>query len=88
MDYTANDGVIQSALGIRQLETQLKRELAGKVAELQLVPRERGLVLRGFSASFYGKQLAQQTLMAATDLPLVANEIEVHARKSRLDEFD
>jgi hypothetical protein len=38
--------------------------------------------------SFYGKQLAQQALMAATDVPLVANEIEVQTRECRLADLD
>jgi hypothetical protein len=62
---------------IQELESHLRRRLAGRVAELQIIPHDRGLVLRGRSLSYYAKQLAQHTLMTVTDLPLLANEIEV-----------
>jgi hypothetical protein len=39
--------------------------------------RERGVILRGRSRTFYEKQLAQHALMQITRLPILANEIEV-----------
>ena len=37
-----------------------------------------GIVLRGFTRTYYLKQLAQQAVMNLTDLPILANEIEVY----------
>jgi hypothetical protein len=66
-----------SSIEVQELEAQLQHRLVGRVSNLHLIPQDRGLVLRGRSLSYYAKQLAQQTLMAVTDLPLLANEIEV-----------
>jgi hypothetical protein len=41
------------------------------------VAEEDGLLLRGYSHSYYVKQLAQHAVMQATNLRIVANEIEV-----------
>jgi hypothetical protein len=60
-----------------QLEVHLQGQLNGRVRDLRLVPRGRGLILRGRSRSYYGKQLAQHAVMEAVSLPIVANEIEV-----------
>ncbi len=43
----------------------------------QLIVQNEGLVLRGQARSFHAKQLAQQAVMEATDLPIIANDIEV-----------
>lgn len=60
-----------------QLEVHLQSQLNGRVRDFRLVPRGRGLILRGRSRSYYGKQLAQHAVMDAVNLPIVANEIEV-----------
>jgi hypothetical protein len=60
-----------------QLEIHLQGQLNGRVRDFRLVPRGRGLILRGRSRSYYGKQLAQHAVMAVVSLPIVANEIEV-----------
>jgi hypothetical protein len=62
---------------LRQLETRLQGELGGRVRELHLVRRGSGLVLRGFARTYYEKQVAQHAVMKKTQLPLLANEIEV-----------
>jgi hypothetical protein len=36
-----------------------------------------GVILRGHSQTYYAKQLAQQAVMEATRLRILANEIEV-----------
>jgi len=55
------------------------QELDQPKAQLQnrVGPRGRGLILRGRSRSYYGKQLAQHAVMEAVILPIVANEIEM-----------
>ena len=78
-----NDPTIEKCIdvtgtdAIKQLETELQNRLNGRVRDLRLLVRAQGIVLRGYAPTFYAKQLAQHALMAATGLPLVANEIEV-----------
>jgi len=60
-----------------QLEEAVRRRINGRLRRFQLVVTENGLVLRGRAPSYYAKQLAQQAVMAETDFPIFANEIEV-----------
>jgi hypothetical protein len=62
---------------IEQLEARVRCQLSGRVRDLQVLGRENGLVLKGRSLTYYGKQLAQHAVMKSTDLPILANEIEV-----------
>lgn len=62
---------------IDQLQAQIARRLNGRLRNLQLLVRGHGLVLRGRAPSYYVKQLVQHEVMAATSLPILANEIEV-----------
>jgi hypothetical protein len=81
---TANpqpDGNNPTEEKLRQLEVHLKGELNGRIRDAKLLARHGGLVITGFARSFHTKQLAQQILMRTTDLPIVANEIEVHNRR-------
>lgn len=63
--------------GLARLEEHLQSQLTGRVYELRLVLHERGLLLRGHAHTYHAKQLAQHAVMAATNLPIQANEIEV-----------
>ena len=60
-----------------QLEIRLEGKLSGRIRNLQLLLHECGIVLRGFARTYHAKQVAQHSLMMETDLPIVANEIEV-----------
>jgi hypothetical protein len=60
-----------------ELETRVRIRLRGRVAQFRLELRGPGFVLRGQAQTYYAKQLAQHAVMAATELPIVANEIEV-----------
>jgi hypothetical protein len=62
---------------VAQLEAQVKHRLSGRVYNVELVIRDNGLVLQGRSNTYYAKQLAQQAVLEATGLPILANEIEV-----------
>ncbi len=62
---------------IEDLEALLRERLRGRVHGIQVLPRGDGIVLCGESDSFYGKQLAQHVAMATSNLPIVANDIEV-----------
>jgi hypothetical protein len=71
------DQAMTHGLVLDQLEARLKHQLSGRVSDLHLEMDEGGLVLRGRTRTYYAKQLAQHALMQATDLLIVANEIEV-----------
>jgi hypothetical protein len=64
---------------LSQLEAHVKRRLEGRVRRLHVSVRDSGLVLHGTSTTYYGKQLAQQAAMEASELPILANEIEVQS---------
>jgi hypothetical protein len=60
-----------------QLEAHLQSRLSGRVRNLRLRVRRHGLSLEGQTRSYYAKQLAQQAVLEATVLPILANEIQV-----------
>lgn len=60
-----------------ELELHVQARLSGRVRHLQLVVVGAGLVLRGSARTYHAKQVAQHTVMQLTQLPIVANEIEV-----------
>jgi hypothetical protein len=62
---------------LARIEEHIRCRLSGRVRDLQLAVRDHGLVLRGHAHTYYAKQLAQQAVMEATNLPIRANEIEV-----------
>ena len=62
---------------IDQLVACVQGRLAGRVCDLRLLVQENGLVLQGRAHSYYAKQLAQHAVIMATELPLLANDIEV-----------
>ena len=59
------------------LEARVCARLGRRVRGLQVLVQEAGVVLRGRAPTYYAKQLAQHALMAVSDLPIVANAIEV-----------
>ena len=60
-----------------RLEGSLQANLGGRITNLQLKLEEAGVILHGRARTFYAKQLAQQAFMRLSDLPILANEIEV-----------
>ena len=60
-----------------RLEGLLSRRLGNRIRQLQIALRGSGVILRGRSETFYSKQLAQHAVMEFSDLPILANEIEV-----------
>ena len=67
----------QLDFGVDELETRVQSILSGRVCGLRIEWQPEGLVLRGQTRTYYAKQLAQQTVMKATTLPIVSNDIEV-----------
>jgi hypothetical protein len=59
------------------LEAGLRQRLRGRLRDLRVLTRDEGLVLRGRAASYHVKQLAQHAVMELSDLPILANEIQV-----------
>jgi hypothetical protein len=66
-----------TADGARELEARVRCRLSGRVRDFRLDVADKGLILRGHARTYYAKQLAQQAVMEATRLPILANEIEV-----------
>jgi hypothetical protein len=60
-----------------QLESQILRRLGGRVRDLRIILRHNGLILQGRSGTYHAKQLAQHAVMELTELPVLANDIEV-----------
>jgi hypothetical protein len=59
------------------MENRIRHQLSGRLRSFQLEVHDAGVVLRGWSETYYAKQLAQHAVMAATELPILRNEIEV-----------
>jgi hypothetical protein len=62
---------------VNELVRDIQCLLGGRVGGLRLLHRNNGLILHGRASSYYAKQIAQEVVMRATKLPLLANEIEV-----------
>ena len=62
---------------LAQIEEHVQYRLTGRVRDFRLLVRNDGLVLLGHAHTYHAKQLAQHAVMAATSLPIQANEIEV-----------
>lgn len=61
------------------LESLLQRRLSGRVHELRVECQTEGVVLRGWTRTYYAKQMAQHVVMDVTDWPILANEIVVRS---------
>jgi hypothetical protein len=62
---------------VMRLEARVQHHLGGRVCNLRLVVRYNGVVLQGCVRTYYAKQLAQQAVMEASGLPILANEIDM-----------
>jgi hypothetical protein len=62
---------------VEELHARILGRLGGRARGLQVVVWNHGIVLKGQVPSYYAKQLAQQAVMEATNLPILANDIEV-----------
>jgi hypothetical protein len=60
-----------------RLETHLLARLGSRARHLRVVCRDDGVILKGSARTYYAKQLAQHSVMEITDLPILANEIDV-----------
>jgi 6-phosphogluconolactonase/glucosamine-6-phosphate isomerase/deaminase len=64
-----------------QLEQLVFRHLLGqcRIRNLRVLIQDERVVLRGQTDTYYAKQLAQHAVLDVTDLPILANEIEVRS---------
>jgi hypothetical protein len=62
---------------VAQIEARIRGRLGGQVSDLRVVMRGDGMALQGHSRTHHAKQLAQHVAMEATELPILANEIQV-----------
>ena len=62
---------------IDRLERKVRCRVTGSVRNFRLQVHADGLILLGHASTYYAKQLAQHAIMAATIVPILANEIEV-----------
>jgi hypothetical protein len=60
-----------------QLESLMQRRLGNRVRDLRIAVQADGVVLQGRTSTYHAKQLAQHAAMELTNLPILANEIEV-----------
>jgi acetoacetate decarboxylase len=62
-----------------QLELLVQGRLFGqcRVSDLRVLIQNEGVVLQGQTTTYYAKQLVQHAVMDVTNLPILANEIEV-----------
>jgi hypothetical protein len=69
--------VCQKTNDVGVLEAHVRQRVLGQVSDLRVQVLDHGIMLRGWTRSFYIKQLAQHAIFEASQLPLVGNEIEV-----------
>jgi osmotically-inducible protein OsmY len=67
----------QDADDLYELESEVQRQMEGRVQDFRLVREDRGLVLSGQTSSYYMKQLAQEMVRQFSGLPITANRIAV-----------
>jgi hypothetical protein len=60
-----------------RLEATLHRRLGNRVRDLRVIVLPDGVILQGRTATYHAKQLAQHVAMETSDVPILANEIEV-----------
>jgi len=59
------------------LEHLMQRRLGHRIRELRVLQLPTGLILQGRATTYHAKQLAQHALMELSNLPILANDIEV-----------
>ncbi len=60
-----------------ELADRLQQQLSRRFRGLRVEVLEGGLVLKGRVRTYYAKQLAQHLVMQLTEIPILANELEV-----------
>ena len=79
MNTTTAETIVDHSIprGLFELEANVQCRLGGRLRDFRLVFEEHGVILQGRARTYYAKQLAQHAVMEGTNLPILANEIEV-----------
>jgi len=72
-----------TAAEARTLAARVQCQFDGRLKRFRVGIACQGLILRGHAISYYVKQLAQHAVMEESNLPILANEIEVFDPDSR-----
>jgi hypothetical protein len=75
MQRQGRDGWDEEALV--RAEDHVRRQLNGRLLDFRLEVGDAGVVLHGRAGTYHARQLAQHAIMAASELPIVRNAIEV-----------
>jgi hypothetical protein len=59
------------------IERHVRSQLSGQIRDFRVIQHDNGLILCGWTRTYYAKQLAQHAVMHSTDVPILANEIQV-----------
>ncbi len=62
---------------LNRIEDGIRRRFLRGIHDFHIQAIDDGLVLYGRTKTYHGKQLVQQAVMEATDIPLAANNIDV-----------
>jgi hypothetical protein len=62
---------------LTDITERIQRKFRGRVQEFRLDTAQEGLILYGFTRTYYEKQLVQQAVLCSTERPIAANEIVV-----------
>jgi hypothetical protein len=62
---------------------RVSARLGGQAREVHLLVRDGGIILQGTLRTYHAKQLVLQAVLEATDLPILANQIEVRGAGRR-----
>ncbi len=68
-----------------RIEAQIQRRLGGQVRDLRVELRDGGLILRGRTRTLHAKQLALQTVLDMTELPIRSYEIRAETGPRPVD---
>jgi hypothetical protein len=66
-----------SLISYEELESLMQRRLGNRIRDLRIEVQPDGIILQGRTTTYHAKQLAQHAVMELTNLPIVANDIEV-----------
>ena len=69
--------LLESVPNEEHLELLVQRRLAGRIRDLRLRVHQGGVILQGRANTYHAKQLAQHAVMELSDLPILANDIDV-----------
>lgn len=77
----AGESTVKELVG--QIEVHVCGRLAGRLRDFRVLTADHGLILQGHVQTYHAKQLAQHAVMEATNIPILANDIEVDSCKRR-----